>query len=91
MLGVNGYGCGYNLFGIVVFVVVVVVKGWLQQYGDSGILCFYGCFGEEGGLGKIFMVCEGLFDDVDVVLIWYLEVWVGMFSICIFVNIQVVW
>lgn len=51
------------------------------------MVCFYGCFGEEGGLGKMFMVCEGVFDDVDAVFIWHLEVFVGMFNICMLVNI----
>lgn len=39
----------------------------------------------------MFMVCEGVFDDVDAVFIWYLEVFVGMFNICMLVNIQVLW
>lgn len=48
---------------------------------------FYGCFGEEGGSGKTFMVREGVFDDVDAVFIWYSEVFVGMFNIRTLVNI----
>lgn len=39
----------------------------------------------------MFMVCEGVFDDVDAVFIWHLEVFVGMFNICMLVNIQVLW
>lgn len=31
----------------------------------------FGCLVEEGGVGKVYLVCDGLFDDVDVVLYWY--------------------
>src|SRR5690606_8879784 len=32
---------------------------------------FYGAPAEEGGSGKVYLVREGLFDDVDVALHWH--------------------
>ena len=37
----------------------------------EGIVRFYGTPAEEGGSGKVYMVREGLFDDVDIVLHWH--------------------
>jgi aminobenzoyl-glutamate utilization protein B len=37
----------------------------------KGTLRFYGCPAEEGGIGKVFMVRAGLFNDCDVVLHWH--------------------
>lgn len=69
---VNGYVCGYYFFGMGLVVVVIVIKDWFDCMGSFGIICFYGMFVEEGGVGKVYMVRVGLFDDVDVVLYWYL-------------------
>jgi aminobenzoyl-glutamate utilization protein B len=46
------------------------VKNWLKA-GHAGTVKIYGCPAEEGGAGKVYMVREGLFNDVDVVLHWH--------------------
>lgn len=66
-----GHGCGHNLFGVASVAAAVEVKNWLQRSGHQGTVRLYGCPAEEGGSGKVYMVREGLFSDVDVVLHWH--------------------
>ena len=66
-----GHGCGHNLFGAASLAAAVEMKDWLQKSGHSGTIRLYGCPAEEGGSGKVYMVREGLFNDVDVVLHWH--------------------
>ena len=67
----GGHGCGHNLFGTASVAAAVEVKDWLKSSGHSGTIKIYGCPAEEGGSGKVYMVREGLFKDVDVVLHWH--------------------
>jgi aminobenzoyl-glutamate utilization protein B len=67
----GGHGCGHNLFGTASVAAAVKVKDWLKSSGHSGTVKIYGCPAEEGGAGKVYMVREGLFNDVDVVLHWH--------------------
>ncbi|GAB3990831.1 M20 family metallopeptidase [Spirosoma daeguense] len=67
----GGHGCGHNLFGTASVAAAVEVKDWLKKSGHSGTVRIYGCPAEEGGSGKVYMVREGLFKDVDVVLHWH--------------------
>lgn len=66
----GGHGCGHNLFGTASVAAAVEVKNWLKA-GHPGTVKIYGCPAEEGGAGKVYMVREGLFNDVDVVLHWH--------------------
>ncbi len=66
-----GHACGHHLFGAGSAAAAVTVKEWLQKTGTQGTIRFYGTPAEEGGAGKVYMVREGLFDDVDVVLHWH--------------------
>ncbi len=67
----GGHGCGHNLFGTASMAAAIEVKNWLKSSGHSGTIKMYGCPAEEGGSGKVYMVREGLFNDVDVVLHWH--------------------
>lgn len=67
----GGHGCGHNLFGTASVAAAVEVKNWLTSSGHAGTVRVYGCPAEEGGAGKVYMVREGLFSDVDVVLHWH--------------------
>ena len=67
----GGHGCGHNLFGTASVAAAVEVKNWLIKSGQKGTIKIYGCPAEEGGSGKVYMVREGLFNDVDVVLHWH--------------------
>lgn len=66
-----GHACGHNLFGTASAAAAIAVKDWLVANKKSGTIRFYGTPAEEGGSGKVYMVREGLFKDVDVVFHWH--------------------
>ncbi len=66
-----GHACGHHLFGTASTAAAIAVKDWMTATGTKGTLRFYGTPAEEGGSGKVYMVREGLFDDVDVALHWH--------------------
>jgi len=66
-----GHACGHHLFGVASAASAIEVKNWLNANKKSGTIRFYGTPAEEGGSGKVYMVREGLFSDVDVVLNWH--------------------
>jgi len=66
-----GHGCGHNLFGAGSVAAGIAVKDWLKSSGTKGTIRVYGTPAEEGGSGKVYMVREGLFKDVDAVLHWH--------------------
>ncbi|MFL2545358.1 MAG: amidohydrolase [Longimicrobiales bacterium] len=68
---IAGHACGHHLFGAGSVAAAVAVKEWLQESGSPGTIRVYGTPAEEGGAGKVYMVREGLMDDVDVMLHWH--------------------
>ncbi len=66
-----GHACGHHLFGTASAAAAIAVKDWLTAGKAEGTIRFYGCPAEEGGSGKVYMVRDGLFDDVDVALHWH--------------------
>lgn len=66
-----GHACGHHLFGTASSAAAIAVKKWMEENKGQGTIRFYGCPAEEGGSGKVFMVREGVFDDVDIVLHWH--------------------
>ena len=66
-----GHACGHHLFGASSAWAAVAVKDWILKHNIKGTIRFYGTPAEEGGSGKVYMVREGLFDDVDIVLHWH--------------------
>jgi aminobenzoyl-glutamate utilization protein B len=66
-----GHACGHHLFGTGSTAAAIAVREWLDQSGTPGTIRVYGTPAEEGGAGKVYMVREGLFDDVDAVLHWH--------------------
>jgi len=69
--GHAGHGCGHNLFGAASIHAAIAVKDWMVANNIKGELRVYGTPAEEGGSGKVYMVRDGLFDDVDVSLHWH--------------------
>lgn len=67
----NGHACGHHLFGAASASACVAVAEQMKAGKLSGTIRFYGCPAEEGGAGKVFMVRDGLFSDVDVALHWH--------------------
>jgi aminobenzoyl-glutamate utilization protein B len=66
-----GHACGHNLFGAGSAAAAIALRYWLEETGTPGTIRFYGTPAEEGGSGKVYMVREGLFDDVDFALHWH--------------------
>ncbi len=66
-----GHACGHHLFGTASAAAAIAAKEWLIATNSKGTIRFYGTPAEEGGSGKVYMVREGLFDDVDVALHWH--------------------
>ncbi|MYC59334.1 MAG: amidohydrolase [Gammaproteobacteria bacterium] len=63
--------CGHHLFGTGSVAAAIATREWMLSNGTEGKIRLYGTPAEEGGAGKVYMVREGLFDDVDVVLHWH--------------------
>lgn len=66
-----GHACGHHLFGTASTAAAIAVKDWIKANKAGGTIRFYGCPAEEGGSGKVYMVREGLFNDVDIALHWH--------------------
>jgi aminobenzoyl-glutamate utilization protein B len=69
--GAPGHGCGHHLFGTASAAAAIAVKDWMIANKVTGTLRFYGTPAEEGGAGKVYMVRDGLFDDVAVAIAWH--------------------
>jgi aminobenzoyl-glutamate utilization protein B len=67
----SGHGCGHNLFGTGSAAAGIAIKKLMEEGKLKGTVKIFGCPAEEGGDGKVYMVREGLFKDVDVVLHWH--------------------
>ncbi len=67
----SGHGCGHHLFGTASVAAGIELKNQLQKKGWKGTVKVFGCPAEEGGSGKVYMVREGLFRDVDIALHWH--------------------
>jgi aminobenzoyl-glutamate utilization protein B len=68
---IAGHACGHHLFGAGSAAAAIEVKDMMDKGLVKGTIKFYGTPAEEGGSGKVYMVREGLFNDVDVVLHWH--------------------
>jgi len=66
--GKPGHGCGHNIHGTSGAAAAIAVKKAMEKYGLKGTVKFYGCPAEENFSGKVFMVRDGLFNDVDAVI-----------------------
>ena len=69
--GGNGHGCGHNLFGTAVTAAGISLKEWIDANDIQATIKIFGTPAEEGGGGKVYMVRDGLFNDVDAVINWH--------------------
>ncbi len=67
----SGHACGHHLFGAGSLAAAIATKEWLAANNMPGQIRLYGTPAEEGGSGKVYMVREGLFEDVDIMLHWH--------------------
>ncbi len=68
---IAGHACGHHMFGAASAWAAVTIKEWIEKTNTPGTIRFYGTPAEEGGSGKVYMVRQGLFKDVDVALHWH--------------------
>lgn len=69
--GAAGHGCGHNLFGVGSLGAAIAIKELIESGEIKGTVKFLGTPSEEKYFGKIWMVREGLWDDVDVNISWH--------------------
>lgn len=67
----GGHACGHNLFGTGSVAGAVAIKKWLSDNKREGTIKVFGTPAEEGGGGKVYMVRDGIFKGVDIVLDWH--------------------
>jgi aminobenzoyl-glutamate utilization protein B len=67
----SGHGCGHHLFGTASVAAGVEIKKLIEQKKLKGTIRVYGTPAEEGGSGKVYMVRDGLFNDVDAAIHWH--------------------
>ncbi len=69
--GGPGHGCGHHLFGTASTAAAIALKQWMMANNVKGTLRMIGTPAEEGGAGKVYMVRDGVFNDVDAVIAWH--------------------
>ena len=67
----SAHACGHHLFGTGSVAAGIAIKKLLESGKIKGTIKVFGCPAEEGGSGKVYMVREGLFNNVDIVLHWH--------------------
>ena len=67
----SAHACGHHLFGTGSVAAGIAIKKLLESGKIKGTIKVFGCPAEEGGSGKVYMVREGLFKNIDIVLHWH--------------------
>ena len=65
------HGCGHHLIGAADLGAALAVKEALASHSLPGTVRFYGAPAEEIYHGGVYMVRDGLFEDLDAVLFWH--------------------
>jgi aminobenzoyl-glutamate utilization protein B len=66
-----GHGCGHSIFGTASTAAAIAVKQQIESGAAHGTIRLYGTPAEETGIGKTYMLREGLFKDVDALFTWH--------------------
>ncbi len=66
-----GHGCGHSVFGTASTAAAIGIKQALASGAVKGTVKLFGTPAEETGIGKTYMLREGLFKDVDTILSWH--------------------
>ncbi len=69
--GRPGHGCGHNMFGTASLGAAIAIKELIEEGKLKGTVKFLGTPAEEKFFAKVWMVKEGLWDDVDVNVSWH--------------------
>ncbi len=66
-----GHACGHSGLGTAALGAALAVKEALAKHNLSGTVRLYGTPAEETVIGKVYMVRDGVFDDLDICLHWH--------------------
>jgi len=69
--GAAGHGCGHNIYGTASLGAAIAIKEMIESGQIKGTVRFYGTPAEETIFGKVWMVRDGLFDDLDLCMDWH--------------------
>jgi len=69
--GAAGHACGHSGLGTGSLGAVLAIKAAMQEHGIPGTIRLYGTPAEETVIGKIYMLLDGQFDDLDICLHWH--------------------
>jgi aminobenzoyl-glutamate utilization protein B len=69
--GAPGHGCGHNLLGCGGMECAYILKKYFEEHNIEGTVKYFSCPAEEGGVGKVYMIHRGAFDDVDFCVNWH--------------------
>ena len=69
--GGAGHGCGHNLFGTASLGAAIAIKELIEKGSIEGTVKFFGTPAEEKFFGKLWMIREGVFEDVDICMDWH--------------------
>ncbi len=77
-----GHGCGHNNLGVGAVGAAIMLKEAIAAGDVKGTVRFYGCPAEETLVGKVFMVRDGAFKDVDCAMTWHSHAYNGAWGAC---------
>ena len=66
-----GHGCGHSGLGTAALGAVLAVKTAMEKHKLPGTIRLYGTPAEETLIGKVYMLLDGHFQDLDVCLHWH--------------------
>jgi aminobenzoyl-glutamate utilization protein B len=69
--GEPGHGCGHSGLGSAAVEAAIAVKAALEKHKIGGTIRLYGTPAEETLIGKVYMLLDKQFDDLDVCLHWH--------------------
>jgi aminobenzoyl-glutamate utilization protein B len=69
--GQPGHGCGHSGLAAGSLGAALAVKAAMEQHKLKGTIRLYGTPAEETTIGKVYMLLDGAFQDVDVCLHWH--------------------
>ena len=67
----SGHGCGHSVFGTASTGAAIAIKQAMAAGQVQGTVRLYGTPAEETGIGKTYMLRDGLFKEDDVILSWH--------------------
>lgn len=69
--GGAGHACGHSGLGTAALGAALAVKRAIDEHKLKGTIRLYGTPAEETGIGKVYMLLDGQFKDLDICLHWH--------------------